>query len=654
MAENLPGLAERVLEILGELPCRGAMLDEHGVVVVAHEPPDPATFPPVLGGQALVLGGKYLAALAGGGSDDTEAAARCLRRVLSGEVPTAHHDYMAPPAGPPLRLVAASLPGGRALVLHARLGTLDEVSALEGSPSLRAALEHERVARALRDTEQRYRLVIGSLPLVVYSARMQPPHDGTWISENAERISGFPAECFLRRPGFWRSRVHPDDVPVVDRTDAALEQHGCAVTEYRWQHADGTWHWFLDQAVLTRDETGEPREIAGTWLDITDRKEVEEAVRESENRLALVLGATQEGVWDWRIDTGEVYFSEAWVTSLGYEPEEVPPHISFWHGIVHPDDMSRTKATLQEHLEGRTPYYECENRLRQKDGTWRWNLDRGRVIEWDPDGRPLRMVGTDADVTARKLAEAELAASQERALGAERLAAVGTLAAGIAHELNNPIGAILLAASFGLEAADGGGAADQMRGCLCDIEREARRCRGIVESVLLFAREGETDRREVSLESVVEQAVSEVQREATALGARIDVALPPDVPLLHVNPVSIEQVVVNLLRNALESGERVRVTVTAEVTGGEVRLHVRDTGRGISPEERSRLFDPFYSTRRDKGGTGLGLSISHGIVRRHGGTISVESTPRSGSTFTVTLPLCRGEEDSNGHDPGGR
>ena len=143
-------------------------------------------------------------------------------------------------------------------------------------------------------------------------------------------------------------------------------------------------------------------------------KRAEEALRESEKRLAYALEATVGGIWDWNVQTGEVLYSRQWIESLGYAAEEVPRQVSFWEKIVHPDDWPRLCDALNAHLKGETPLYEFENRLRMKNGAYRWNLDRGKVVEWDRDGKPLRMVGTDTDINQRKTAQAKLHESEER------------------------------------------------------------------------------------------------------------------------------------------------------------------------------------------------------------------------------------------------
>jgi PAS domain S-box-containing protein len=145
-----------------------------------------------------------------------------------------------------------------------------------------------------------------------------------------------------------------------------------------------------------------------------ERQRALEGLQENQKRLSYALNATAEGVWDWNIKTGVVRFSRRWIESLGYTPEEVPEHVSFWESLVHPDDLPRVRALMEEHFTGRTPLYICENRLRKKSGEYRWNLDRGQVVERDADAQPLRMVGTDSDITERRLSEAALRESEQQ------------------------------------------------------------------------------------------------------------------------------------------------------------------------------------------------------------------------------------------------
>ncbi len=162
------------------------------------------------------------------------------------------------------------------------------------------------------------------------------------------------------------------------------------------------WDWGL---IPVKDSKGKTTGLVFTLADVTERKKAEDALGESKRHYQEVVEATTAGIWDWNIQTGVVIYSRPWITSLGYTVAEVPQSLEFWKSIVHPDDLSRAMAAVQAHLEGRAPVYEVENRLRLKSGAYRYNFACGKVVEWDADGDPLRMVGSDTDITERKQTE---------------------------------------------------------------------------------------------------------------------------------------------------------------------------------------------------------------------------------------------------------
>jgi PAS domain S-box-containing protein len=149
--------------------------------------------------------------------------------------------------------------------------------------------------------------------------------------------------------------------------------------------------------------------VVAVYTDISSLRATQQALRKSEERLRYALEAVSDGAWDWNIRTGELHYSERWLQKLGYAPEDAVPNISFWESLVHPEDLPHVYKALDDHFAGRTAMYQCENRLRAKSGEYRHNLDRGRVVEWDAQGNPLRMVGADTDITERMQHEAALA-----------------------------------------------------------------------------------------------------------------------------------------------------------------------------------------------------------------------------------------------------
>lgn len=234
------------------------------------------------------------------------------------------------------------------------------------------------------------------------------------------------------------------------------------------------------------------------------------------------------------------------------------------------------------------------------------------------------------DLTKRRAAE-------ERLRQAERLAAVGTLAAGIAHELNNPLGLILLEAEDAL-AEPGDRAA--MEQSLRSIVGNVQRCASIVKGVLQFARRRSWDKGPVDVNTALRRAVAQTQEPARRAGVSVTSDLQEGLPQVLGNTTALEQVIINLIQNAVRaSAAGQAVVVRSRQAGSALLLVVQDQGRGMTEEEQRRAFDPFYSTHYSRGGTGLGLSIAHGIVEDHRGTIQIESALGLGSTLTVRLPV---------------
>jgi diguanylate cyclase (GGDEF)-like protein/PAS domain S-box-containing protein len=197
----------------------------------------------------------------------------------------------------------------------------------------------------------------------------------------------------------FKELVHPDDLDFAfNEFSKLLEGENLSYCECTFLHANGTSR---NIAWSARSSLKHKR-VYAEGSDITDHKQAEESLKNSEERLRYALDATSDGLWDWDIKTGEVFFSDRWCKSLGYKPEEVEGDISFWEKILHPDDSEGTMNDLIDHFEGKTNTYIKENRLRKKSGEYRHNLDRGRVVDRDDDGKPLRMIGTDTDITEHK------------------------------------------------------------------------------------------------------------------------------------------------------------------------------------------------------------------------------------------------------------
>jgi PAS domain S-box-containing protein len=268
---------------------------------------------------------------------------------------------------------------------------------------------------------------------------------------------------------------------------------------------------------------------------------------------------------------------------------------------------------------------------------------RGRRVVWNVSGslvrqgaRPAGAVLLIEDITARR--GLERAAQQS-----EKLAALGTLAAGLAHELNNPIGIISTRAELMLVDAETRDLPEDVAEDLRVIHRHAQRVARIAQGLLSFARSPSGQAGRIDLNHVVEETLLLVEKMLVKDGARIRRALAPDLPPIWGDASALQQVVMNLLTNARDAvkgdGEISIETSAARESSGDVQLVVRDTGLGIPPEVLPKIFDPFFTTKAE--GTGLGLSISYGIVRDHQGTVDVQSRPGEGTTFVLTFRSAR-------------
>jgi diguanylate cyclase (GGDEF)-like protein/PAS domain S-box-containing protein len=203
----------------------------------------------------------------------------------------------------------------------------------------------------------------------------------------------------------WTEGVHPDDLlRCLDIYGAAFNRRETFAMEYRLRRHDGVYRWIIDEGT-PRFDSGNFAGFVGHCFDISDRKRMEMELQSSQERLQLALSGGELGFWDWNIPSGEVLYSEHWFSMLGLPMGEAKLDLDSWIKLIHPDDLASVNAALESHLKGQAPAYESEHRVRHQDGRWLWLLDRGRVVEWDEAGAPVRAVGTYFDITERKRME---------------------------------------------------------------------------------------------------------------------------------------------------------------------------------------------------------------------------------------------------------
>jgi PAS domain S-box-containing protein len=507
---------------------------------------------------------------------------------------------------------------------------------------IRDLAEKEEMERQLRESEARFRRLAENARDVIFRFRLRPTRGFDYVSPSSAALTGYRPEEFYLDAGIAARISHPRD----RRDFLTVAAAGGGTCTVRLTRRDGTVAWTEQTLSLVRGDRGEPLAVEAIVRDVSERKRMEAELQRSQERAQLALAAS--GVEAVELDLGArlIHVGPRWAGILGLPgPGPVPIGPSFPRvrpGPAHADDWPALQAQLAEVLAGRAESIEATSRVIGPDARTHWLELRGRVAERGSDGAPLRLFGTLRDVTEGKALQARLEV-------ADRLAAVGTLAAGVAHEINNPLAYVAANLVFLGEQVErlasapaAGGDVAELRQALAEASDGAGRVRDIVQGLRRFGRPGPADRRPVNVRREIEAAVS-LARNEVAHRARLLVDLG-DLPPLPAAEHELGQVFVNLLLNAAQAipegraGEN-EVRVTARSANGEIVAEVSDTGCGIPPENFPRIFDPFFTTKPAGLGTGLGLSITHGIVSGLGGSIEVESASGRGTTFRVRLPV---------------
>lgn len=373
-----------------------------------------------------------------------------------------------------------------------------------------------------------------------------------------------------------------------------------------------------------------------------------------EERYQLALDAIGDGVYDWDIVTGQMRVTSEWLKILGYDAKDAEPNINFWKNRIHPADVKMAMDELERHFEAKTSEYECEYRLLTKSGSYIWSLDRGKVIARDPQGKPLRMVGTNRDITRSRETTERMSDMEDRLIHVSRLCTMGELVASIAHEINQPLHAISNYAEASSNVISRGTEIDLKELSLWnqEIRSAVHRTGQVIQRLKTFLSHSVKHLQEVNINEVIEESLKLLNFELRRKRAEVHLKLTLDLPSISADPIMLQQVLVNLIKNALDAMQEMEdlphiISIRTQQTGQEIEILVADNGPGLEQEMQKTLFEPFATSKED--GMGMGLAICKTIVELHHGRISAANCDASigqengdamcGACFKIHLPV---------------
>jgi two-component system sensor kinase FixL len=376
-------------------------------------------------------------------------------------------------------------------------------------------------------------------------------------------------------------------------------------------------------------------------LDLAHAKQMVLELREREQEAALTADAANLGIWTRDIARDVIWGSDKWRELFGFTPDEKLNTERVLQRI-HPDDREAFERSATHAADDRLDYH-AEYRVVLPNGRLRWIAHQGRV-ELDARRRPVRTRGVSIDITSRKHAEQEMLRLQQEIAHVSRVSVMGQLASALAHEINQPLGAILRnAEAAALFMQDPSPDFTEISAIVEDIRKDDQRAGAVIDRMRALLRHQQVEMVPVDVGQMLGDVATLLRPDAAARHVKFSLDVPEGVPAVRGDRVQLQQVLLNLVLNGMDAlegvaSEEARVSVTARLaTADTVEISVRDTGRGVPADKLERIFDPFFSTKSK--GIGMGLSISRSIMDTHGGRLWAENNVDGGATFRFTLPI---------------
>jgi PAS domain S-box-containing protein len=496
--------------------------------------------------------------------------------------------------------------------------------------------------RQLAESNEELRLQAELLQHLPVSAWTLKP-DGTpdFVNHVWLEFSGQSLDFVRSHPEAWMSAVHPEDRESATRSfwDGVRLGQGFAFETRSLRAKDRTYRWHLQEAVVVRDTDGKVLKFVGTTTDIDDRKRAEEELQRKEGLLADGQRLSMTGSFSWRSGSDEFAFSDEACRIFGFQ-SQAPVTLDQIRARIHPDDVSLFSAKMIASRTNGEPH-DDEIRLLMLDGSLKYVRAVSHATR-QQDGR-FEYIGAIQDITAQRLGEEALSKLRSELAHVARVTSLGALTASITHEVSQPLTGIVTNADICLRRLTADppnidGASEAARRAV----RDSNRASEIIARLRTLFRKNESTTEDIELNDATREVVAlcsdGLQRNHIILRQE----LANDLPQITGDRVQLQQVILNLLLNAsdamseVDSHPRTLVIRTEREVGDGVRLTIEDTGVGFRTQDVGRLFDAFYTTKKD--GMGMGLSVSRSIIEHHGGRLSATGNHGPGATFSFSIP----------------
>lgn len=514
----------------------------------------------------------------------------------------------------------------------------------------RDIVRQRQAEEALRESEARLakaerelRLTLDTIPTLAWRTRK----DGfaEYLNKRWLDYTGISLKDALGWE--WQAAVHPDDRSgLVEAWLKMLSSEKPSDVEARMRRFDGSYRWFVFRAEALRDENGAVMGWYGTNFDIEDRKQAERALQRSEAYSAEAQKLSQTGSIAWDPASGEHFWSDETYQIMGFD-RGIKPSMDMIIQRVHPDDRNHLRQEVERTSQG-AQEYDYEQRLLFPDGQIKHLHVRAHRVQYESGKEEV--VGALIDITAAKKSQEALHAAQVGLAHASRVATLGEISASIAHEVNQPLAAIVANGQACLrflrrEQPD----LDDVRGAVEWIVKDGNRAGEVIRRVRGLLKKSTIEKTQLDISDLINEVAALLRRELAGQLVTLRLELAPAVSPIFADRVQLQQVIINLIMNGVDAmqatADRPRVLIirTYEDNAGRVEVLVKDNGSGIPAENLGRLFDAFFSTK--PGGLGIGLSICRSIIEEHGGRLwALNNRQGPGSTFEFSLPTSRSEE----------